>query len=56
MFPTLFTLPVGAEADLLGYVGDLITDGWVLITLAIGIPLAFWVVNKVIGVITRRAK
>jgi len=52
----LFTLPTTAQSDLLAFIGDVVNDGWVLISLAIGIPLAFYVVNKVISLVTRRAR
>lgn len=52
----LFELPVTALADITAYIGDVITDGWVIIALVIGIPLAFYVVNKVISLATKRAR
>lgn len=45
----MFTLPTTAQTDLLAFIGDVVTDGWVLIAMAIGIPLAFYVVKRVIG-------
>jgi len=52
----MFTLPLTAVADISGYIGEVMTDGWVVIALVIGIPLAFYVVNKVISLVTRRAR
>lgn len=45
----MFTLPTTAAADLTAYIGNVVTDGWVLISLAIGLPLAFYVVKRIIG-------
>lgn len=45
----MFTLPITAAADLTAYIGDVVTDGWVLISIAIGVPLAFYVVRRLIG-------
>lgn len=50
----MFTLPQNAAADLLGYIGSVVTDGWVIISIAIGIPLAFYVVRRLIGLINAR--
>ena len=46
---TLFTLPVDALASSTAYIGDLVTDAWPFVALAIGIPLAFYVVRKLIS-------
>ena len=51
---TLFTLPEGALASTTAYIGDLITDAGAFIWLAIGIPLGFYVVKKVIGLMPKR--
>jgi len=37
----IITLPTTALADVTAFAGQLFTDTWVLITLAIGLPLAF---------------
>ncbi len=50
----MFTLPLTAVADITAFIDDVITDGWVIIALVIGIPLAFYVVNKIISLATRR--
>jgi len=52
----IIELPVTAAADLLAYVGQLFTDVWVLVALAIGIPLAFYVIKRSIGLVSSRAK
>lgn len=57
MFPTfltLFTLPEGVVASTTAYIGDVFTDAKVLIYLAIGIPLAFYVIKKVMTLLPRR--
>jgi len=52
----MFTLPSTALADITRYINDVLTDGWVIIALVIGLPVAFYVVNKVISLATRRAR
>jgi hypothetical protein len=52
----IITLPVGFAGDLLAYAGQLVTDLNVLIVLAIGIPVGFWVIKKVISLVASRAK
>jgi len=52
----MFTLPETAAADLLGYIGDLVTDGWVIIAIAIGIPIGFAVIRFFVGLVRSRAK
>lgn len=58
MFPllTLFTLPDTAIASTTAYIGDLFTDLGVFVWLAIGIPLGFYVISKVISLVARRAR
>ena len=41
-------------SNTLAYVGQLFTDTSVIIYLAIGLPLGFWVIRKVIGLIRAR--
>ena len=48
---TYITLPNTAVADLTGYTGGLFTDLWLVIALVIGIPLAFYVIRKVISLV-----
>jgi hypothetical protein len=52
----LFTLPTTAMADITAFIGDVVTDGWEVIAMVIGIPVAFYVVNKVISLATKRAR
>ena len=51
---TYITLPSTALADVTGYAGALFTDLWVVIALAIGLPLAFYIIRKVIGLVRAR--
>lgn len=51
---TLFTLPDGAVASTTAYIGDLFGALSPFIWLAIGIPLGFMVIKKVIGLIPKR--
>jgi len=46
-FLTLFTLPEGMIASTTAYIGEVFTDSSVLIYLALGLPLAFWFIRKV---------
>lgn len=48
---TYVDVPVTAVADLTAYAGTLFTDLWVVVALVIGIPLAFYVIRKVIGLV-----
>lgn len=52
----LITLPATATEDLMAYVGDMFTDLWVLIALAIGIPLAFYIIGKVVSLVRGRTR
>jgi hypothetical protein len=45
---TYITIPETAVADLTGYAGELFTDLWVIVALVIGIPLAFYIISKVV--------
>lgn len=53
---SLFTLPDTAIASTTAYIGSLFTDLGVFIWLAIGIPLAFYVIRKVISMVAGRAR
>jgi len=50
----LFTIPSDALASTTAYIGSVITDLGGFIWLAIGIPLGFYVVKKVISVMPKR--
>lgn len=47
------TLPTSAPTDVFAAVGTLTTDLWVLIAIAIGVPLAFYVIRAVIGLMPK---
>ncbi len=53
---SLFTLPAGAVASTTAYIGDLFTDLSVFVYLAIGLPLGFWVIRKIISLVAGRAR
>lgn len=50
----MITLPVDAVTDLTAQVSTLVADLWVVIALIIGIPLAFYIIKKVIGLFPKR--
>ena len=50
---SLVVLPSASSTDLLANVGTLFTDLWVIIALAIGIPLAFYVIKRVIALVPK---
>lgn len=50
---TIITLPGEAAAELLANAGELFTDLWVLIAIAVGIPLAFYVIRRVIALVPK---
>ena len=55
MFLTpILTLPENFIADITGYSGTLFTDLAVVVVLAIGLPVGFWVIKKVIGLVRAR--
>ena len=51
---TYVTLPETAIADISAYASGMFTDLWVLVALVIGIPFAFYVIRKVIGLVRAR--
>ena len=50
---SIITLPTSTLADLTAQAGILFTDLWVVIALAVGIPLAFYVIRKVIALVPK---
>lgn len=50
----MITLPETAVDDLTANISTLTSDLWVVIALVIGIPLAFYVIKKVIGLFPKR--
>jgi len=53
---SLFTLPTSSVASTTAYIGDFFSDLAPFIYLAIGIPLAFYVIRKVISMVAGRAR
>ena len=51
---SILTVVSGGAGDIMAFTGDLFTDLWVVIALVIGIPLAFYVIRKVIGMVRAR--
>ncbi|GAH91394.1 unnamed protein product [marine sediment metagenome] len=51
---TYITIPEAFPADLLAYSGELFTDLSLLIVLAVGLPMAFWVIRKTISLVRAR--
>lgn len=49
----IITLPGTAVADLTASASQIMTDIWVLVALAIGIPLGFYLVRKLIALIPK---
>lgn len=52
----LFALPEGFAASATAYIGDTIEATWELLVIAIGVPLAFYVIGRVIGLIPKGRK
>ena len=44
----------GNMASMTAYIGDLFTDLRLLVILVVGLPLGFWVIRKVIGLVRVR--
>lgn len=51
---TLITIPEDFIGTTTAYIGSLFTDIWVLVALVIGLPLAFWVIRRTIGLVRAR--
>ena len=49
----IITLPTTAVADLTGNASQIMTDVGVLVALAVGIPLGFYIIRKVIALIPK---
>jgi hypothetical protein len=50
----LFTLPVDALASTTAYIGSILTDVSPFVWLAIGLPLGFYVIKKIIALVPKR--
>ena len=53
-FAAYITLPASTTDSLFAYAGGLFSDLWVLIAVAIGVPLGFYVIKKVIALIPKK--
>ncbi len=51
---TIINIEEGMVSSILEYVGDLFSGVYLLVLLVIGLPLAFWVVRRVIGLVRVR--
>lgn len=56
MFTSIITIASSTPTDILAYAGTLFTDLSLLIVLAIGLPIGFWIITKAIGLVKGRAK
>jgi len=46
-------MPSSTASDVLASSSTLVTDLWVLIAIAIGVPLAFYIIRQVIGLVPK---
>lgn len=51
---TLFTIDADFIGSTTAYIADMITDAKLLLILVIGLPLAFWVVRRIVGLVRLR--
>lgn len=49
----MIEIPATTTAQLFATVSTLVNDLWVLIAVAIGVPLAFYVIRKVVGIMPK---
>jgi len=49
----IVVLPETAVADLTGNASQIMSDMWVLVAIAIGIPMGFYIIRKVIALIPK---
>lgn len=50
----IITLPETALAQIYGHTKEIILNVWVILALAIGVPLGFWIIGKVIELIPKK--
>ena len=50
---TYITIPTASSTDLFAAVGQLTTDLWVIIAIAIGVPMGFYIIKQVIALLPR---
>jgi hypothetical protein len=48
---SILTVASGSAAQVMAYTTGLFSDLWIIVGLVIGIPLAFYVIRKVIGMV-----
>ena len=53
---TLFSFDANSLASTTAYIGIVFSDAGLVVALAIGIPLAFYVIKKVIGLVFREPR
>jgi len=51
---SILEVPSGAVAEVMEPLGNLFTDAWVLIALAIGLPVAFYVIGRLVALVRQR--
>lgn len=56
VFSSILNMPISGFDDLFASAGTLFSDLWVIIAVAIGVPLAFYIINKAISMIVFRRK
>jgi hypothetical protein len=52
----IINLPAASSTDLLAYAGQLFSDLWVLVVIAIGIPVGFMIIVSIIGIFKGRKR
>jgi hypothetical protein len=50
----MITLPSTAVTDVTANIGTLVTDLWVLIALAMGLPFGFYIIKKLVSLLPKR--
>jgi hypothetical protein len=51
--PAVITIPTSTPTDMLAYAGTLFSDLYLVVVLAVGIPLAFYVIRRVIALVPK---
>ena len=52
----MFTIPADGLTTITSYLTTLVSDIWPLIALVIGVPLAFYIINKVISTVRKHTR
>jgi hypothetical protein len=50
---SFITIPTASSSDLFASVGALVGDLWVLLALAMGVPLAFYIIRRVVALMPK---